>query len=694
MSVGGFILGVALAGVIVVALGRFAVVARGRLLPGWNGAPALLAAVALGLAAFLVIEILLGLVGLLHAPALVLACVGLGAGAELAERRGWGVPASRGPEPELPAPPSRSRWGMAIALAASVWIVGDWFALSLTDLRYGPNGGDSIWYHLPFAARFAEEAAITGLHYTSPTFLSWFYPANSELLNSGWIVLSGGDSALPAVNLLWLGLALLAAWCVGRPYGVAPLTLVATALLLDATALTATQPGSADNDIASVALILTAAALIVNRAAVLRGSRFEVGPGLATVVAAVAGIAIGNKLMMVVPMVVLVVGLVALAGRGSHLRTGIAAAVAAAATGGFWFARNLLESGNPVPWRELSLGPISLPSPDETLGGGLSSSVASYWNDPWVWIDWFVPGLDERFGPLWPLVIGGAVAGVIIALLGGPDRPRRLLGAVGCVAFLTYLVMPLTAEGPPGMPVNFDGNLRQAAAAIALGLALLPIAWRLPTWTVDRVAPLAAGGLAVLVVTDAPVGAGEGGVLEVLAVGSALAALAWALRLGLERVSPARARAAMVALIVGAVAVGGGIAVADSDKRYQDEFSKRMVATGMDEVFRWAQEVEGARIGTTSILQYGLYGPELDNYVEYVGAPGPDGAFTELESCEAWRERINERDYDYLVVAPVYTEDAAAVPLDWTRGPATERILSRRASSVFAVDGPLDPAEC
>ena len=85
---------------------------------------------------------------------------------------------------------------------------------------------DTLWYHGPFAARIADTGSVWGMHFTDPLYLNWFYPENSELLHAAGIVLFNRDIFSPLVNFGWLGVALLAAWCIGRPYGVAPLSLV------------------------------------------------------------------------------------------------------------------------------------------------------------------------------------------------------------------------------------------------------------------------------------------------------------------------------------------------------------------------------------------------------------------------------------------------------------------------------------
>ena len=169
---------------------------------------------------------------------------------------------------------------------------------------------DTLWYHGPFAARIAEEGSVWGLHFTDPLYLNWFYPENSELLHATGISLFDRDLFSPLVNFGWLGVALLAAWCIGRPYGVAPLSLVAVALTLDIGPMVPREAGTPANDIAPVALLLAAAAVLINAAAQARAATAAArtfhsgGPPLrgllptgALLVAGLAmGLALGTKL--------------------------------------------------------------------------------------------------------------------------------------------------------------------------------------------------------------------------------------------------------------------------------------------------------------------------------------------------------------------------------------------------------------
>lgn len=706
MNMEDFGLGLTLMLLVGAALTRSAYILRRLLLPHWHGAPALLAQVVLTLSILLVLLQVLGFTSVLTAPALLLTCLGVTAGIELLARRV--PPHSREGPIFRGATPGSSRWSVTIALAASVWVFIDWFVLSLPSLEHGVHGGDSLWYHLPFAANFAQEGSITGLHYTGLKFLSWFYPANSELLGAAWIVLSNGDAIAPVLNLFWLTLAMLAAWCIGRPLGVAPLTLVAVTLLFASTALTASQPGLANNDTMGVALALSAVAVVINGwdQGVQSPSK-RLPTGALVVAGSAAGIAIGTKLMMVLPMLCLAAGIIALSRARRRTPAFLILVPTLVVTGGFWYGRNFFATGNPLPWKELSLGPLSLPSPDATLGGAKATaySVANYWNDPVVWVDWFIPGLTERFGTLWPLIFAAAAAGALFALLRGPSRAHRLIGAVAIIAAATYVLMPLSAEGPRGMPVNFDGNLRQSTLALALGLTLLPTAWRIAPFAARHATPLCGIAVVTLLITATPTAlltrisdiltpVNYGSAIAIATVGLGIALLTLVVFAVVGRV-PSKVTLAILGGLVGTAIVGGGVlAVRNMEQRYTSNFSILRHTTGIEAAFSWAQEVRGARIGTTSILQYGLYGSSLDNEVEYIGSPGSDGTFSAIATCEMWRIRVNEAKYDYVVSAPTYKRRSYVTPRSWIRSPVSTRVAHDKNTSIYQINGLLDPRNC
>src|SRR4029079_5675495 len=145
-----------------------------------------------------------------------------------------------------------------------------------------------------------------------------------------------------------------------------------------------------------------------------QGGGTSAGPYL--VVGLAAGLAAGTKLNFLLPAAVLVAGLAAVAPRGIRWRALLAAGLAALAGGGYWYLRNLAHTGNPLPWVH-HLGPITLPAPEQALGGREAHSVLGYLTDGTVWSDWSLPGLHQGLWLLWPLLLLGALAGLLLSLL-------------------------------------------------------------------------------------------------------------------------------------------------------------------------------------------------------------------------------------------------------------------------------------
>src|SRR6476620_969884 len=362
-------------------------------------------------------------------------------------------------------------------------------------LSTGMTGFDSTWYHGPFAAGFFQSGDTWDLHFIAPQFLAWFYPANGEIFHAAGMLAFGRDVLSPLLNLGWFVGCLVACWCIGRPYRVAPWSLALGAIALSVPAL-ADQAGEARNDIVGVFFLLAGVAVMVNawggdgRAEKkLGGEEGGAGVGAYLVVGLAAGLAAGTKLNFLLPAAVMVVGLALVAPRGGKGRAFIAAALAALAGGGYWYLRNLAHSGSPLPWIH-HLGPIDLPAPEQALGGREAHSVFGYLANGNVWSDWFLPGLHSGLWFAWPLLGIAAFAGLLFAALGvrgafasqeDGKAPRSgvalgIAGLVGLATAVAWLIAPTSASGPEGMPRGFQSGLRYLAPALVLGLALLPTA--------------------------------------------------------------------------------------------------------------------------------------------------------------------------------------------------------------------------
>jgi 4-amino-4-deoxy-L-arabinose transferase-like glycosyltransferase len=608
--------------------------------------------------------------------------------------------------------PSAGRLELAVAILIALIVAAQWAGPTLLALDRGIYGGDSLWYHMPLAAHIAQTGSVTSLLYTDPLYLNWFYPQVSELLHAGGLLLFGNDFLSPLINMAWLGLALFAGWCVGRPYGSGATSLAAVASVMAANLLFSRQPGNANNDVVGIALFLSAVALLVN-------ARWErAGPpfGALLVAGLAAGLALGTKLTVVPPVLALTVGVIVISGRGSRLRASAGWIGGLVVGGGYWYARNLVVSGNPFPWQDI--GPIHHA---EALQGRHPYAIVHYATDTDVWGRYFTPALHERLGDLWPAYLALAVIAVVLVLWRG-GRIERMLGAVALLSAIAYLLTPLGASGPEGMPVGFRLNIRYLAPGLVLALTLLAIPpfrgergfWRLGSlqrlW---RFATLAI--FAVLVVVSAgAIGAIDTGRLPgTAALALTVVALPLLLVFLSRRGLAAVALAGIGAAAVIALAVFGRFAQDHYlDERYSSsapdypktEQPATELGQGLGAAYDWARSTHDLKIALSgtmgALFQYGLWGWDSSNDVRYVGEKGPRGSFNEIRQCPEWIAALNDADYDYVITTPTYHQDdpaadTAPIQRRWiARAGNVQRVAGANLVDVWRVTGPLDPLAC
>jgi len=523
-----------------------------------------------------------------------------------------------------------------------------------TRLSTGMTGFDSTWYHGPFAAGFFQIGNTWDLHFIAPQFLAWFYPANGEIFHAVGMLAFGRDVLSPLLNLGWFVGCLVACWCIGRPCRVGPWSLALGAIALSVPAL-ADQAGEARNDIVGIFFLLAAVAIALNawageRAGLAReGGATGVGPYL--VVGLAAGLAAGTKLNFLLPAAVLVIGVAVIAPRGRRLRALVASSLAALAGGGYWYLRNLIHTGNPLPWVH-HLGPIELPAPQQALGGREAHSVLGYLTDGSVWSDWFLPGLHHGLWIVWPLLLLAALGGLVLSLARGAPL-QRVAALVGLAGALAWLIAPTSASGPEGMPRAFESGLRYLAPALVLGLALLPIGVRLPF-------------------------ASDGGEKD-------RRTFSW----GTESVAGV---GALLVLLV--IAVGYPIQRHYLADRYKDP---TFTAPGLNAAFAWARDISDARIATTSTRQYPLFGTDLSNQVQYLGLNRPHGGFEAPTTCRQYLQLLNEGKYQYVIATrdrlepgkPPYPPSAR-----WIESAGAHAILKKPPTVVFELNDKLSLSVC
>jgi len=708
VSTGTYILGALALLAVGLSVGFSAFSVRRRLLPSWDGAPARLVEAVVGIALLIWLGEVLGTLQFLYGWAFVVASVLLAVLTRALLPAGGGSKSATGP-----AGPGTLAW--VVTVGAIALVVAHWGLTTKDALDRGIFNFDSLWYHMPFAVDMVQGHSTTGLHYPETVFTNWFYPQNSELLHAIGILLTQRDTLSLFLNFGFLGLAFLAAWCIGRPYGRGHLTVVAAAILLECHTLVVREPGAAKNDLVAAALLLAAAAILINAYAArdVPAQRGHFGPlrdgtsGWPLAVAGLAtGLAVGTKSTTVALAAALTLAVLVLAPAGRRWAAAGWWFIPAFLGGGYWYLRNLIVAGNPLP-QVTSLGPISLPHPERLQEGRPDFSIAHYATDMGVWREYFVPGLHQAFGGLWPVVIAAAIAGGLLVLFRG-DRILRWLGAVALFGLLAYLFTPLSAAGADGAPTGFAINIRYAIPALLLGITLLPLAfkcldgWR--EWTLLGVL------LAVLVVTDRSDAVLRDPsrpfalALAVLVV-VVPAALIWAyLR---SATGPAgRPRASwVVSLIAFALLV---LALGYPLQRHylRDRFGPTSEIPGMhlDAAYAWARDKHDARIGlagtTSGFLQYGFYGTDLSNRVAYLGVKGPHGAFDAIPTCAAFRAVVNAADLDYLVTAPflnfLHPDQPIPSPESrWLRNePAVTPLIKSGPVTVWRIEDNLGPSPC
>jgi hypothetical protein len=416
------------------------------------------------------------------------------------------------------------------------------------------------------------------------------------------------------------------------------------------------------------------------------------------------GLAAGTKVTALAMAAALSVAVLVLAPAGRRWAAAGWWFVPALLGGGFWYLRNLVVAGNPLPAIE-SLGPISLPHPERLQVGRPDFSIVHYATDTGVWSEYFAPGLHSGFGALWPLVIGGAVLAALVALVKGRDRVVRASGAVALFGFLAYLFTPLSAAGADGAPEAFGINIRYVYGALLAGLVLLP----LPRFFDDRRRQWGLLGalLVVLLLSDRADAVVRDParsfalLLVALAVLIPAALLLWRGR-GASR---GVVIGGFAALALAVVAIGYPLQRHYLDQRFRNEVvAESIPGMHLDSAYRWARGIDGARIGlagtSAGFAQYGFYGTDLSNRVVYLGEDGPHGAFNAIPTCSAFRAAVNAADLDYLVTAPflnfLHPGDPIRSPeAGWLRGEsAVSPLLRSGPVTVWRVRGRLDPAAC
>jgi hypothetical protein len=721
-SFGSYIVGCLAVIGIVAAIGLGGYWLRRWIAPEFTGALARLGDATIAVALLIVSLEILGTLSILRIGWVVLFTIALGLGAA------WlGRTKAAGGGREV-APPPVENIALLIALAVASFTVAEWTFPAQSSLDFGMFGGDTTWYHMPFAAGIAQTHSTVHLHFTDPLRLAaWFYPQTSELVHAAGIVVFKSDWLSPLINLFWIAVALLGAYCVGRPYKVGPATLVAGAIVLDSGVMIETQPGEGRNDIMGLAFLIAFVAFLINghqrRAPVAgavqdapeRGAALlDKGPLVMAGIA--AGLAASVKTTFLVPVVAITLGVIVFSGRGRRWTTAWAMGLPLLVVGGYWYLRAAIKTGgNPIPITKF--GPLGLPTPDQMpLDPRPRFAVAHYLTDPTIYRRWFFPELDNAFGPLWPLILIVAVCAAVYIAWRSRNVILRVIAVAALLTAVVYLFTPLTAAGQDGSPTGFFTNTRYLVPGLVLAMVMLPIAR--PLRAPDRRAQITLYFLtavyAITVLTTP-----RWFTSYLLGTIFLTLALVWTpagLSLARSRMRVSRAVVVGVAatVVLLAVVLGRAQQVQYADQHYVNPLPF-LGEGGPRQAYTFAQKQHDKKIGiigSSEIIfgQYGFYGNDASNQVEFIGVKGPHGANRLPTSCGQLRTLINEGGYEYVIMSQ-YTEDTGPYNTGtpnpyqypiyaWVKGDPAMKLLIEEPEIVpepdyvFKVTGKLDPSAC
>lgn len=657
---------------------------RRQLFRGWDRLEGGLAEVVMGIATVLLTSEVLGAVGLFRLAVVVPTFAVVGGAIWLSSGRA--APRHTASVESLARVelPSTPRWQVMVAGAVVAVVTGSWASRVHLSFRNGMTAPDAMWYHLPAAATFVQSGRFLPIKFFDSDPTTAFYPHNSEVFHALGMMFFGSDIASIVINMGWFTLALAAAWSIGRQFGVAPVTTIAIALILGTPGMVSTQAGQPLTDVVALAMLLSAFALLIHRIDLPRGRAQDL------VVAAAGGFAIGTKYTFVGPIAALCVCQVITTQHGKRLGRVAIVAVGTAATGAFWFARNLFAIGNPLPSAKVRIGPYSLPSLTGVFDAS-TTTVSKYVFFGESWKKFFIPGFRASWGPVWlviPLVLAIAV---VISLF-----PRRQLGAArlaAVLAIVTFVMWLFTPQvlGAGRSLFYFGVNVRYLLPAVCF--ASIATAVALTRWRALLVVLLA---LAAAMTQADPTSWPDHlpwGVIQDRASGTdarfglvvaAIVSLVW---LGRVMRPDNKLIGSGRRLAVGSAAV---ILIALIPIRAQYLRSRYLHFNAIIQpAFNWARSVHNTRIAVSPQsflqLQYPLYGPDLSNTVQLLSIRNGNHLGPPT-TCSQWIDLLRAGKYDYVFLYSLGGKLASSDQFGaWTLRIAGVKAVVRR--NVVAPDG-------
>ncbi len=670
-----------LAGFVAVALATLPWVVAGhrlgrKLLPEWDPVPHVVVSALLAVSGILLVAEVLGACEVLNRWSMA------GSSAAVAAAVAWW---SRPPASTAPSSgagrPGKMGIGALLAAVCVLAVSAGFVARDVQVLRTGPTDLDSMQYHLSQAAYFAQTGSIDHIHQTRVSDGTQFYPFDVELLDTVAMFGPHPDVAVLVLNLLFLWLAFVACWMIGARWSLAPPAVAGLSFVFALPLVVGASSGPGLNDVPAVAFLLAAIA-VASHAEQIREARWLTAAGICGLALGLAG---GTKVpvLELVPFIALTLVAVAPARRWATLGTVSGAAVV---TGGFWYIRNWVLVGSPMPDVDLTIAGHGLHGVPHPLIARLDYTVAHYATNGDVIHHFFIPQMRAVFTPLWPALLILAIFGIVDAIIEPADRFRRMLGVTTAIGFVLYLFTPTGALGPPGQPLLFGSNLRYAIPAFSLALLLAataPVLRRVSSWVA-----LVLTVLTVVALTSSRTAAylswrdgARAGVALALAAGAVLA------------VRRTDATVLTAAAAVAGLIVVGGVGYA-AQRHYLGHRYGDRTPTGL--LYGSANRLQHQRIGVIGPLQYPFFGPKLDNIVTAVGHYEGRHYFAPATTCTQLRQDLAAGRYQFVVIEPDgIVPTTADTYASWVGSlPGARPLVQTAAGSMVALPAAITAVGC
>jgi hypothetical protein len=675
MSLGSYLAGMALFGLVIAAAITTGLAVAGRL-PDARGVARAVAVALVATAALIAINLVPAALGILtRGTVAAAAAITLASAVALWRRTAQGQkgsdPLSRGDSRGLTPGDGLAVLGV---VALAVYLAAMLARFGSTPVTFI----DTVTFHLPGVARWIQSNSIWQIDQFLPGQFQGYYPNNGNIVDLAAVLPWHSEFLSRFVNLPFIALAGVATYAAGRELRAprAAAAIAATAAL-SIPAVTSYIVDSPTPDAVMYAGFASGLLFLLRHArAGARGDLLLAGLGF--------GIAFGARWYGVAAVAVVVavwlVARLAFERRVRAIAVDLAwVALPIALAGGIWLLRNWVESGNPFyPVRVDALGLTIFDAPFDRVRALVGFTLADYFGNGAVLFDFILPALKIQLGFV-GVVLALGVAGASVAALrrAAPDRGRVLaLAAAAGALVVVYVITPYTALGLENQPFELGANVRYvipamiaAAPVVAWGLGRCPGPVRIVFEALLVV--LALDGMRRGV--DVSAGDALGGAAIVAGVCLIAFATVTALRSGRP----------VWALGVGAIAVA--IVVVGGRSTQNDYLEHRYISVTptLDAALARAAGYDEPRIGlagawpvTTLSPVLALFGPDLANDVSYIGETR-DGALYPYEDPASYAAALKRGDYDLVMVG---NEKPLAFPqrdeADWTRAAGYREVIA------------------